>query len=388
MRRPGPLARILQPILFGSARARGTEPTLSKSWKQGLRDLGKLVVESVREWSADEAPRLAAGLAYYTVFAIAPLLVIATAIAGMAFGREAAQGEIVAQIDGLLGREGAVFVEELVEGASRKGSGILATILGLGALFVAVTGVFEHLLFALNTIWEVPPTTERSGIWNMVRRKFLSLTMVFTVGFLLLVSLLVSAGLAALSRVWSGFLPGSEAMVQTANTAVSLVVITGLFALMYKYLPETDVKWNDVWLGASVTALLFTIGKTLIGIYLGRSAVGSSFGAAGSLVLILLWTYYSAQVFFLGAEFTEVYARHHGSRAGKQKPPGDALVHDPRTGFEGGSPGAPGRGPFGQPAPAPAAPSTATGGALSRLLSLGSLLLLGALLGLRHQRRG
>lgn len=265
---------------------------------------------AVGEWWEDNVSRLAASLAYYTVFSIAPLLVIAIAIAGAVFGAEAARNEVSTQLRGLLGPAGAGLVEMTVENASRdETGGALAGILGVLVLVWGATNVFTSLQDSLNTIWGVKPRPDL-GLWNTIRIRFLSFGMVLGFAFLLLVSLLVSAALSALERYLDGV--EFELAWRAVNIAISIGVFSLLFAMIFKFLPDVKVGWRDVAIGAVATAVLFSIGKTLIGLYLGHSTVGSVYGAAGSLVILLLWVYYSAQVLFLGAEFTQVYARRHG----------------------------------------------------------------------------
>jgi membrane protein len=272
-----------------------------------------LVMQTVKEWREDKAERLAAALAYYTIFALGPLLLIAIAVAGLAFGEEAARGQVFAQLTGLMGAEGAAVIETAVQNANKPATGIVATIIGLVTLVLGAAGLFGHLKDALNTIWEVQPKSD-GGVLSMVKAQFLSFTMVLGVGFLLLTSLVLSAVLAALGSTAQGLLPGAELFWQIVNFVISLAVITLLFAAIYKVLPDVTLSWNDVWIGAAATAILFTIGKTLIGLYLGNSSVGSAYGAAGSLLVVLIWVYYSAQILLLGAEFTQVYANTYGSR--------------------------------------------------------------------------
>jgi membrane protein len=275
-----------------------------------LRDL---VRKTLTEWQEDKAPRLAAALAYYTAFSLAPILVIAIAVVGVVFDRQAAREQVVRQINSLAGPQGAELVDSMLNAAQDMGENVLATVFGLLALIFGATGVFGQLQDALNTMWEVAPKPQK-GITGFIKKRFFSFTMVVGVGFLLLVSLAISAALSALSEWSVGLLPGLEAVMQGINFVVSLLVITLLFALVFKYVPDAEIAWWDVWLGAGVTALLFTIGKLLIGLYLGNTDVTEGFGAAGALVVILLWVYYSAQISFFGAEFTQVYANAYGSR--------------------------------------------------------------------------
>jgi membrane protein len=264
------------------------------------------------EWDEDNVPRLAAALSYYTIFSLAPLLVIAIAISGLVFGREAAQGEIVGEIRGLVGENAAQAIQDAIANAGKLGTSVVAGVIGILMLLFGATGVFGELQGALNTIWEVKPKPGR-GLGGIIRDRFFSFTLVLGTSFLLLVSLLISAALAALNKYFFDALPGADMIWQTANVVVSFSVITFLFAVIFKFVPDVKVKWHDVWIGAAITALLFNIGKYLIGLYLGHSSVGSTYGAAGSLVIILIWVYYSAQILFLGAEFTQVYTRRNGS---------------------------------------------------------------------------
>lgn len=278
-----------------------------------LKEIWDLLKTTFSKWSADKASRLAAALAYYTIFSLAPLLIIAIAVAGLIFGRQAARGEMVSQIEDVVGQETALFVETVVENAGQsQSSGLIATIVGLVTLVFGATGVFAQLQDALNTVWQVKPGPGR-GIMGAVTDRLWSFVMVLGVGLLLLVSLAISAALPALGSV-TDLLPGSEIWWQVLNFVISFGILTLLFGMIFKVLPDVEIAWSDVWVGAAITALLFTIGKLLIGLYLGRSSVSSTYGAAGSLVILLLWIYYSAQVLLLGAEFTQVYAARYGSR--------------------------------------------------------------------------
>lgn len=269
--------------------------------------------QTVSDWADDKAPRLGAALAYYTIFSIAPLIVIVIAIAGIWFGKEAAQGQIFGQLSSLVGEQGAEAISGLLQAADKPHEGIIASVLAAVTLVFGATGVFVQLQDALNTIWEVKPKPGR-GVWKFIRQRLLSLTMVFGIGFLLLVSLVMSAGLAAAGKWLEGAMPGGEKVWQVLNFILSFLVIAVLFSLMFKYLPDVRISWRDVWLGGALTALLFTIGKFALGMYLGRSSVSSAYGAAGSLVIVLLWVYYSAQILFFGAEFTQVYANRFGKK--------------------------------------------------------------------------
>lgn len=274
----------------------------------------ELLKETLQEWQKDKTPQLAAALAYYTVFSLAPLLIIAIAIAGAIFGEEAARGEIVGQIQGLVGEAGATVIQTTIDNADKPGSnGGIASLISVVVLLFGASGVFAQLQDALNTVWEVEAKPGR-GIKGFIRKRVLSFSMVLGIGFLLMVSLLLSAVLSGLSNYLSGLIPGLDIFWQLLNIAISFVVITILFAMIYKFLPDVKISWNDVGIGAIITAFLFTIGKFLLGLYLGRGSFASTYGAAGSLVIILAWVYYSAQILFFGAEFTQVYARRYGSK--------------------------------------------------------------------------
>lgn len=279
-------------------------------------ELGK---KSVTAWLDDYAPSMGAAISYYTVFSIAPLLLIVIAVAGFVWGREAVQGEIVGQLSGLIGRDGALGIQALIESADKPAKGLLATAVSLVVLVVGATTVFAELQSALDRVWDVPPAQKTKGIWRTLRARLLSLGFILGLGFLLAVSLVISAGLAALGGWMTGLFPGAQALLQLLNSVVSLGVAVLLFAMIFKLMPQAIVSWRDVWVGAVVTAVLFEIGKALIGLYIGKSSVTSSFAAAGSLVVLLLWVYYSAQIFLLGAEFTWVYAHDHGSLAADKK---------------------------------------------------------------------
>ncbi len=277
-----------------------------------LKAFWQLLTETFKEWSDDKVPRLAAALAYYTIFSIAPLLIIVIAIAGAVFGEEAARGEIVSQIQGLVGPDGAKFIETAIQNASQPKTGTIASIISVVLLLVGATGLFSELQDSLNTIWEVKPKPGR-GIINMIRTRFLSFTMILGIGFLLLVSLVVSAGLSAVITYFSGLLPGADFIWQIFNFILSFAITTALFGLIFKFLPDVKITWNDVFIGAVITSFLFTVGRFLLGQYLGNATFGSTYGAAGSLVVILAWVNYAAQILFFGAEFTQVYARKYGS---------------------------------------------------------------------------
>ena len=277
-----------------------------------LRTVASLLRSTLQAWQKDDASRLAAALAYYTIFSLAPVLVIVVAIAGAVFGQDAVQGELVGQLRSLIGQQGADMVQLALSNTQTSDTGgFWPTLISVALLIFGATGVFSQLQTALNQIWNVTPP--KQGIVQFIRTRLLSFAMVAVIGFLLLVSLMLSAGLAALDNVFSGLQLWAP-LLQGLNAAVSFGVITLLFGLIYKVLPDVSIAWRDVTVGAAITALLFTLGKFLIGLYLGNSSVGSAYGAAGSLAVILIWVYYSAQILFLGAEFTQVYANRYGSK--------------------------------------------------------------------------
>jgi membrane protein len=270
--------------------------------------LFKLCKKAITAWLEDFAPSMGAAISYYTVFSLAPLLIIVIAIAGAVFGREAVQGQIVAQLSGLIGQDGASVVQALIKGASDPGKGLVASAISFVLLAVGATTVFGELQSALDRIWHVPEKNKPTGIWGILRARFLSFGLVLGLAFLLVVSLIVSAGVAAFGDWTSGLAPGLEILLQVLNIAVSLAITTLLFAMIYKLMPSVKISWRHVWVGASVTAVMFEVGKLLIGLYIGKSGVTETFAAAGSLVVLLAWVYYAAQIFLLGAEFTKVYA--------------------------------------------------------------------------------
>jgi membrane protein len=279
-----------------------------------MRTIKELIAATVSNWSAINAPRLGAALAFYTTLSMAPLLVFSIGIAGLVFGRPAAQGRIVAQIGDLVGPQGGAVIQGLLLDSSRTSSGFGWTVAGILMLLFGASGVFGELRDSLNLVWGVR-TTGGGGLRAMVQYRFFSFAMVVGIGFLLIVSLLVSAAIAAAGKFFEQFLPAPEAMLHLGSTVISFLAVTVLFALLYKVVPDVRIEWQDVWMGAAVTSLLFSIGKFLIGLYLGKASVGSAYGAAGSLVVFLVWVYYSAQIFFLGAEFTHIFAERRGSRA-------------------------------------------------------------------------
>ncbi|MEP6534153.1 MAG: YihY/virulence factor BrkB family protein [Bryobacteraceae bacterium] len=273
---------------------------------------------------AHNVPRLGAALAFYTMLSLAPLLVVVIAVAGWAFGREAAVGQLVWQIQDLTGYEGAQAVKSLLTAAHKPATGSIAAVLGILTLFVGASSAIAELRDALNIIWDVPPKESGGMVQSVLailKDRTLAFAMVLGIGFLLLVSLAINAALAALGNYFEAYLPANVWILQSANFVISFFVVTLLFTLIYKVLPDIYITWTDVALGAAITSLLFTVGKMLLSIYLGKAAFVSTYGAAGSLVVLLLWVYYSAQIFFLGAEFTHIYAERYGSR------PSRAALH-------------------------------------------------------------
>jgi membrane protein len=275
-----------------------------------------LLKESVNSWSADYAPSMGAALSYYTLFSIAPLLLIVIAIAGFVFGAEAARGEIFGQLSGMVGPDGAKAIEGMISAADQPKQGLIASIVGIVTLLIGAMTVFGELQNAMDRIWRAPAREQSTGWWNLIRTRLLSFGMILGVAFLLTVSLVLSAAVSALGK-WSGV---GEAIGHALELAISFGLVTVLFALIYRFIPRVHVAWRDVWIGAAVTSALFAIGKLAIGLYLGKASVASSFGAAGSLVIVMVWVYYSAQIFLFGAEFTWVYAHEFGSRRGKPRP--------------------------------------------------------------------
>jgi membrane protein len=288
----------------------------------------KLAKDTVLAFFEDEALSRGAAIAFYTVTSLAPVLLIVIAIAGLVFGKDAAQGAILAQLTTLMGKQTADVLQTALTSAADTSSGVLATLIGIGTLVATASGMFGEMQTGLNKIWKAKP---KSGtVSRLIRARAASLGLVAALGFLLIVSLVVSAGLTALGSYLDSVLPFGKAILSILNFAVSLALLSVLFAAIYKVLPDRAIAWGDVIVGAVVTALLFTIGKTLIGWYLGSSAIASSYGAAGGLIVLLFWVYYSTQTFLLGAEFTKVYAFRHGSKQGEAGDEGDDA-NAPRT---------------------------------------------------------
>ncbi len=285
-----------------------------------LKDLVGLLKDTFKEWNEDGASRLGAAVAYYTIFSLAPLLIIIIAMAGLFFGQRAVQGQVVGQIEGLIGHDGAVMVQSMIANSNKPSANVIATVIGIVTLLLGATGLFGELQSSLNLIWEVAPKPR--GVFTIVKDRLLSFSMILGIGFLLLVSLVLSAAIAAAGQFVGSAVPVPEIVLHAVNFVISFLIITGLFAMMYKVLPDAEISWRDVLVGAAVTSLLFTVGKLLIGLYLGHSGTTSTYGTAGALVVILLWVYYSAQILFFGAEFTQIYSNRYGS---KVKPAPDAT---------------------------------------------------------------
>jgi membrane protein len=286
-----------------------------------------LVKHTATEWIDQGLSRMGAALAFYTLFAIAPLFIIVLAIAGLWFGEAAARRELFSQVSGLVGSEGGDAIQALISAANRPKTGAWATVIAVVTLFVGATGVFVQLQDALNSIWGVRRAPGR-GVRNFIKDRLLSFALIVGIGFLLLVSLVLSAGLSALGKYMGGLLPVQETLWQGINFVVSFGVITLLFAMIFKLLPDVKIAWRDVWIGAMLTALLFNLGKFLLGLYLGRSSVTSAYGAAGSLVIVLLWVYYSAQILFFGAKFTQLYASQYSSHLEPAPGTGTVLLEE------------------------------------------------------------
>ena len=347
-----------------------------------LRNMFRLSKKAINAWLDDFAPSMGAAISYYTVFSLAPLLVIVIAVAGAIFGREAVTGQITAQLAGLIGKDGSLLVQGLVASASDTDRGLIAGGISLVVLLVGATTVFAELQSALDRIWHVPERDKPSGIWAVMRARLLSFGLILGLAFLLTVSLAVGAATAALGSWVSGMIPGSAALLYSINLAISLVFTTVLFAMIFKLMPTTPVAWRDVGVGACVTAVLFEVGKLLIGLYIGKSGITESFQAAGSLVVLLAWVYYAAQIFLLGAEFTKVYADEHGSiSAARAMDATQVAAEIAETGVptEPAAPGHEDRRPQPLPAPSPLAPVHTV---LDVQLTAGSVRLAGEVIGL------
>jgi len=278
------------------------------------KSVWELMKQTASSWSEINAPRLGASLAFYTLLSIAPLLVVCVGIAGLIFGAKAAQEQIAYQIGNVVGWQNAETLQKLLANASKPAAGITATVVGFLTLLFGASGVFGELRDSMNAVWGVKGTSG-TGLMGMIKYRFVSFAMVLGIGFLLLVSLVLSAAIAAAGKFLQGRMPIPESVLHIVSMVVTFIAVTILFALLYKFVPDVHIEWRDVAIGAAVTSLLFSIGKFLIAIYLGKAGVASTYGAAGSLVVFIIWVYYSAQIVFMGAEFTHVFAERHGSRA-------------------------------------------------------------------------
>ena len=277
-----------------------------------LRAIGQLLVDAGKKFWSDNGPRLGAAMAFYTALSLSPLLLAVVAIAGFVFGQEAARGELVGQLRDTIGNEAATVIEQLVARSATTSHGVIATAIAFAVLVFGASGVFAELQSALNTVWRVPGQKPEGGIGSLIKARLLSFSLVCGSAFLLLVSLVVSAILSAVSDRVTGWLPETAFLAQAANFLLTFGLLVLLFAMIFRWLPEADLAWSDVWIGATITALLFSVGKYLIGLYLGRAAVGSAYGAAGAFVVLLVWIYYSTQIVLLGAELTYVYTKRFG----------------------------------------------------------------------------
>jgi membrane protein len=279
-----------------------------------IRALAALLQRAGEAWIADNAPRLGAALAFYTLFSLAPVLIVTVSLAGVVFGDKAAQGEIVRQFQGLIGTQGAIAIETIIQSTNRPAPGVFATTFGVLAIFIGASGAFNELQDALDMIWKVDNRTQ--SFWTvMIKQRLLSFGLVLATGFLLLTSLVVTAFLSATGKYISNLFPKSLVFLESINLVFSFCIITLLFALIFKFIPDTAIPFRDVWMGAAVTSILFTVGKVIIGFYLGHSALTSAYGATASLVIFLIWIYYSAQILLFGAELTHVYALRYGSQS-------------------------------------------------------------------------
>src|SRR5215469_10505108 len=291
------------------------------------RNIVSIFSASLGEWSKHKAPRLGASLAFYTLLSITPLLLVLVSVVGLVLGHQTAEQDIVSQVQALIGKQGATAAQAVLEGSHNTAQGIIATAFGLLTLLFGASGVLIELHDALNTIWEVP-TPELSGLKKLssfIKERLFSFALVLAIGFILVVSLALSAWIAALGAWSASILPAHEIILHTVNFVVSFVIITGMFSAIYKFVPDVHIEWRDVVLGGAVTALLFTIGKLALGIYLGKASFASTYGAAASIVVLIVWVYYSGQIFFLGAEFTKTFANFYGSQPSRQP---NGLVTD------------------------------------------------------------
>jgi membrane protein len=319
---------MAQALTSNDPPAAGARQALEQASRWSPSTWWSLIKAALSAWLDDYAPSMGAALSYYTVFSLAPLLVIVVSLAGLVFGTEAVRGEVFGQIAGLMGAEAAKAVQDMLASVSKPSTGALGTVVGTVVLLIGATTVFGELQDALDRIWRAPVRQKTSGLWALVRARLLSFGMILGVAFLLVVSLVAGAAISALGKWWGGWFEGWETLAQFINVVLGFALTTAVFALIYKVMPRVKVGWGDVWVGAAVTALLFTVGRFLIGLYIGKTGVASGFGAAGSVAVVFVWVYYSAQIFLVGAEFTWVYAQRMGSRRGmpvaERQPPAAA----------------------------------------------------------------
>lgn len=301
----------LSPTVHRGAAGSAHEPAAPRANPEA--SLWSMLKQTVQAWVDDRAPSMGASIAYYTLFSLAPLLLIVVSIAGLLFGAEAARGAIFSELEGLLGATSAQAIQSLLETVNQPSDGILGTLVGVAVMLMGATSVFAELQATLDRIWRAPEPAV-GGLWQLLRVRVLSFGLILGLGFLLMVSLFLSAALSALQHWWSPYFGNWLTLMQAVNLMVNFAMVTAIFAMIYKLMPRVRVAWADVWIGSVVTAALFTVGRTLIGLYISHSAVGSTFGAAGSIVVVMVWVYYSTQIFLLGAEFTWVYAHTRGSR--------------------------------------------------------------------------
>ncbi len=279
-----------------------------------MKKIWLLIKTTISGWNSNYAQSMGAALAFYTLFSIAPLLLIVLSITGYVFGLEAARGEVAAQLQNLMGEQGAMAVQALLQNVNKPMDGVMATIIGVVLLLIGATSVFAELQNSLDRIWRAPERVRVNGLFALLRERLLSFGMILGIGFILMVSLVFTAAIAAISQWWPPQFKDWAMLVNMLDIVFSFVMTTAMFALIYKFMPSVKIRWDEVWIGAVITAILFTGGKLLIGLYIGRSAIASGFGVAGSLIALLVWVYYSAQIFLLGAEFTWAYSGIYGSR--------------------------------------------------------------------------
>jgi membrane protein len=304
----------------------GAKNALQKASHWSAAQWWGMIKTSFAAWVDDYAPSMGAALAYYTVFSLAPLLVIVISVAGLIFGPDAVRGAISTEFTGLMGADAAKGIQDLLSSVSKPSTGIIGSVLGVVVLLIGATTVFGELQDALDRIWRAPARVRSSGLLTLLRTRILSFGMILGIAFLLMVSLVTGAAIAALGKWWDGWFAGWEVLAQIINASVGFFMTTAVFALIYKLMPRVKVGWGDVWVGAAVTAMLFTLGRLLISLYIGKTGIASGFGAAGSVAVIFVWVYYSAQVFLVGAEFTWVYAKCMGSQQHLAKPTAQELL--------------------------------------------------------------